>query len=324
MKNVFRNSVATLAVLFASACVTAPAAVTTTAPAAFPVAVTEASIPVATPDAAGPTPAMWKVQDADTTIYLFGTMHLLPPGEQWLTGEVRRAFDSASTLRMELASLDPTPAEAQSMMGRGMAAPGSAPLTSLLTDAEKATLAAAAGKIGLPVQAIDGMRPWLVSLLTAVAMATELGLDPSTGAEKVLTRLANESGKTIEGFETFDQQIGFFANMPDDLSLASLKIGLAQYADASNMMQRMLDAWMSGDAARLDGIMNEGLETTPEVRKVLLEDRNRRWADWIDSRMDQPGTVFVAVGGGHLVGHDSVQVFLQQHGHTSVQVTGKR
>lgn len=315
MKNVFRNSVAALAVLFASACATAPAAVTTTATAAAPSA---AIVPV------NPNPAMWKVQDADTTIYLFGTMHLLPPGEQWLTGEVRRAFDSSSTLRMELASLDPTPAEAQSMMGRGMAAPGTAPLTSQLTDREKAILTAAAGKIGLPVQAVDSMRPWLVSLLTAVAMATELGLDPETGAEKVLKRLALENGKTIEGFETFDEQIGFFANMPDALSLASLKVGLAQYADARNMMQRMLDAWMSGDSASLDGIMNEGLQTTPEIRKVLLEDRNRRWADWIDTRMDQPGTVFVAVGGGHLVGHDSVQVFLQQHGHTSVQVTGKR
>jgi uncharacterized protein YbaP (TraB family) len=65
--------------------------------------------------------------------------------------------------------------------------------------------------------------------------------------------------------------------------------------------------------------MDEGLDD-PALRRVLLENRNRAWAEWIDGRLDTPGTVFMAVGMGHLVGPDSVQFFLKQRGIGSERV----
>jgi uncharacterized protein YbaP (TraB family) len=56
--------------------------------------------------------------------------------------------------------------------------------------------------------------------------------------------------------------------------------------------------------------MNEGMRDTPELAKILLTDRNARWAKWIEARLQKPGTVFLAVGAGHLAGADSVQAFL--------------
>ena len=53
--------------------------------------------------------------------------------------------------------------------------------------------------------------------------------------------------------------------------------------------------------------MNESLEATPELARVLLTNRNANWAQWIKARLDRPGTVFVAVGAGHLAGKGSVQ-----------------
>jgi uncharacterized protein YbaP (TraB family) len=58
--------------------------------------------------------------------------------------------------------------------------------------------------------------------------------------------------------------------------------------------------------------MNEGFSGTPEVAKKLLADRNARWAAWIDTRLEKPGIVFVAVGAGHLAGKDSVQSYLAE------------
>ena len=39
-------------------------------------------------------PALWVVRDADTTIYLFGTFHLLD-GRPWFNDEVKTAFDAS-------------------------------------------------------------------------------------------------------------------------------------------------------------------------------------------------------------------------------------
>lgn len=318
MKSLFRATTAVAALLLATACATAS---TAQAPAGTsPATITAQS----SAQSQAQSPAMWVVRDADTTIYLFGTFHLLPEGESWMTPEIRAAFDSSQTLKMELASLEPTPAEAQSMMAMGAAQPAFGSLLGRMTPAEVEVLTSVATKLGGPVQMFDGMRPWLVNLLMSVAMAAEIGLNPETGAEKVLSRLANEAGKPIEGFETFTQQIGFFAGMSDESSLNVLKVGLRDWANAPAESRAMLAAWQNGDPAGLEATINRATGEIPEFRKVLLEDRNRVWADWIDGRMDQPGTVFVAVGAGHLVGNDSVQVFLRQHGHSSVQVTGRR
>ena len=45
-------------------------------------------------------PALWVVRDADTTIYLFGTFHLLD-GRPWFNDEVRTAFDASDELVIE-------------------------------------------------------------------------------------------------------------------------------------------------------------------------------------------------------------------------------
>jgi uncharacterized protein YbaP (TraB family) len=47
---------------------------------------------------------------------------------------------------------------------------------------------------------------------------------------------------------------------------------------------------------------------------VLIRKRNAAWADWLTKRLDKPGTIFVAVGAGHLAGEDSVQTMLDAKG----------
>jgi uncharacterized protein YbaP (TraB family) len=89
---------------------------------------------------------------------------------------------------------------------------------------------------------------------------------------------------------------------------------IEDWDSSTKMLQEMVAAWSSGDLERLASMMNESLRSQPALGKLLLTDRNEKWANWIAARMAQPGTIFVAVGAGHLGGPDSVQAFLAKKG----------
>jgi uncharacterized protein YbaP (TraB family) len=52
----------------------------------------------------------------------------------------------------------------------------------------------------------------------------------------------------------------------------------------------------------------------------MFTERNANWAGWIAQRLQEPGTVFVAVGAGHLAGRDSVQAKLTELGVKSARI----
>lgn len=315
----FRNF--KLALLGTIAAVTAVASLTTLRPAvAQDTAPATTAVPAAPPaPTTGPAPAMWVVRDADTTIYLFGTVHLLPPGLVWRQDQLRAAFDAADTLVKELPA-DPTPEEMAGLMfpaGLYLEGPG---LPERIGAEKFAQFKAAMAPLGMPDPMLERLRPWLAGLFLSVSIMMETGLDPESGVEKVIDTWNREAGKPRLGLETAEQQIGFFRDMPEEAALATFFTGLDQLGEARAFMDTMVGAWASGDTATLDRVVNEAMAPTPELRAVILGARNARWAKWIDARMDTPGTVLVAVGAGHLVGHDSVQVFLEQEGHVAERV----
>eukprot|EP01038_Epipyxis_sp_PR26KG_P014409 gene14409-19340_t len=242
------------------------------------------------------TPAMWVVKDSDTTIYLFGTFHLMAPGIDWNHGKVKTAFESADTLRLEIANMEAeAPIIANLMASKGQLPPGKT-IYDGLTEAQKSALGTIIAQSGFPPQAIQQMQPWMGSLILAMGLYQKLGLDPN------------------QGFETGAEQIGFFANLTDQQQKAMLVSTIEDWDQATTMLNDMIDAWKTGNADKLGELMTTSLRTQPELAKLILTDRNERWAEWVSARMAKPGTVFVAVGAGHLSGPDSVQAFLKQKG----------
>jgi uncharacterized protein YbaP (TraB family) len=176
--------------------------------------------------------------------------------------------------------------------------------------------------LGVPAGAFDAMEPWFATFMLTGAMSQKMGLSPEHGAEAILKKAARQRGLSIGQVETLESQIQMFDGMPHDQQLSQLKEALGDLNAMDAMLPRMLKVWNSGDAEGLDAVMNEGLGNRPEMRRALLGARNEKWAEWIADRMQRPGTVFMAVGAGHLVGHDSVQTFLQKRGIRSSRVPG--
>ena len=258
-------------------------------------------------------PAMWVARDADTTIYLFGTFHLLDGCIDWFNDEVREAFDRSNELVMEIVLPD-NPAEIQQAMmpliTRYALDQQGRKLSDRLTPEQNRALAAALSAAGAPAGAFDMFEPWFVNMTLASLMAQRLGMTGEQGAEAVLKRAAAGRNMTIGAVETIEGQIQMFDTMSDEAQLAMLRETLDDMDKMQEALPRLTAVWRTGDAEGIDRMMNEGLSGNADLRRTLLGARNERWAEWIDERMDRPGTVFMAVGAGHLSGDDSVQSFL--------------
>jgi len=257
-------------------------------------------------------PALWVVKDADTTIYLFGTVHVLKPGLSWFDEAVKAAFDKSDTVALEMVMPDPATMQGVTMQA-AMAPQGDPALTAKLPEATRPAYAAALTSVGIPASALDRFEPWFAAMTLAMAPLPKLGYDPSSGAEMTITAAAKTANKQLIGLETFEQQIGFFDKLPEDVQVKFLVNTVNEFANVGPVLDKMVAQWSAGDPDALGKTMNEEMRKTPEVAKVLLSDRNARWADWISERMAKPGTVFIAVGAGHLAGNDSVQTYLAKH-----------
>ena len=265
------------------------------------------------------SPALWVVRDADSTLYLFGTVHVLKPDTAWASARVDQAFDSAQDIWFEIANPDDTAAVLPLIQQHGVSM--DRPLSSLLSADEIARLDVAARAIGVTAAQMDPMRPWFAGVTLSMAPLTKAGYDPASGVELTLLARAKAADKSIHAFESLEQQVRMLAEMPEDMQLGFLRSTLQDYDRAAQMLDGMVAAWRVGDTQALDAVMVEEMARDyPDLYARMLTDRNADWADQIQERLKGSGVTFIAVGAGHLVGDASVQTFLAQKGITATRV----
>jgi uncharacterized protein YbaP (TraB family) len=273
-----------------------------------------AQSPVATPAAAHDAdPALWVVKDADTTIYLFGTIHVLKPGLSWFDEAVKSAFDRSGQVMLEM--VEPDAATMQRIvMARGVLPANAPTLTQMIPPAKRAAYTQAVTGLGLSPATLDHYQPWFAAVNLSLLPLVKAGYDPANGPEGVITAAAKAAGKPVAGLETAEQQIGYFAGLSQASQMQFLTQTVDELPKASTELDEMVGDWAKGDPAALAALMNDDLKASPEVADVLLYSRNARWADWVKQRMATPGTVFIAVGAGHLAGARSVIADLEAKG----------
>ena len=262
-------------------------------------------------------PALWKLSDHDTTIYLFGTIHLLPPGIDWLNGPLAFALDHSDTLMTELPDLPP--GDVAAALLRHGTLPAGKTLRQLMSDKQRVQFEAALTKLGLPVALFDSKKPWVAAATLPIIQLQKSGYNLESGAENTLTKRATQLAKARGGLETADFQFGQFDVLTDAQQLEYLGAVLDALPQINGEITAMVGNWSRGDAAALAAQLNADSDS-PELAEALIFSRNRNWAAWIENRMKTPGTVFLAVGAGHLGGKDSVQDVLAKHGFKVVRV----
>lgn len=281
----------------------------------LPLAVVASSAAAAPAAAPAARPALWAVADSDTTIYLFGTIHLLPEKYQWRTPKLDQAVAGSQELVIETVVDEKNPQKMLAAMASLAFSPGLPPLAERVPAQKRAALVAALQKSGLPPQAFDRMETWAAAFMLLGNRFKEMGLKSGAGVEAVLRQAFASQGKSIGELETNVEQLGFFDTLPEKAQRALLEGAIDEPKSMSKDFDRMLAAWVRGDINAIAKTFNEDLSASPELREALIKRRNENWSRWIKRRMASPGSVMVAVGAGHLAGRDSVIDMLQRGGY---------
>jgi uncharacterized protein len=284
-----------------------------------------APVPAAAPRSEAerpPRPAIWLVEDADTKIYLFGTVHVFPASLRWRSPALNRVIAEAQELVMETPDASAEDMNVAQRIQGPMRLGKSVPILERVSPRARPYLQQVLASTGQPIEIFNQMTTWGVAFMLTgyqISQAAGDGEDGPvqlSGAEEVLGALFRKSRRPISGVETVEEQINVFASMPLDAQRRFLEsVVVGEEGDESGEPQQPQEAteesWVSGN---VEGIAAEMRGMGPDMYQALLTRRNRNWTGWLARRMERPGVVLFAVGAGHLAGPDSVQTMLAARG----------
>jgi uncharacterized protein YbaP (TraB family) len=258
-------------------------------------------------------PAMWVIKDADSTIYLIGTMHLLKHDTEWNAEKVKKAVHESTELWLEVADLDNDAALAPLMMKLGL--DPAHPLSTKLTEEQHKQLEKIAGAYGFPLASLEPMQPWLAALMLAVGPIMKAGYDPKAGVERMLSAQAKAEGDKIRGFETAEEQLQIMAGLSEPEQIAFLTSVFDDLENGIDLVDKLAKAWIDGDLATITRLSVDDIKKeAPTVYEKFIVRRNIAWSEKIAAMLKGSGVQLIAVGAAHLVGPDSVQAQLAKRG----------
>jgi uncharacterized protein YbaP (TraB family) len=261
-------------------------------------------------------PAIWQLSDEDTVIYLFGTVHVLSPKTQWQTERLDAVLLATDVTYLEA---DESSAEAladiQQAVGQYGLNPPGVTLSSLLGESLAARFSAVVREFGLSMEQLEPLRPWLASLSLAMVALQKLGLDESSGADKLIETIARTQNDNIRYLESGSSQILAMASLDDSKDYAMFEEGLDQLQNFEQEIHQMIDAWKVGDEKAMQALLVQELKNiSQQGYDILFVNRNKNWVAQISHLMAGKGHYFIAVGAGHLVGNESVVAMLKDKG----------
>ena len=279
----------------------------------------KASTKVAAPAKSSAKHSLWKVEGRKCAVYLLGSVHVLKAEDYPLAEPIESAFTNSQIVAFEtdIAVLE-DPATAMKMLGKARLPEGETLKTQLSPEVYQAFMKHVK-ESGTPEILVEPLKPAMAAMMVEVFEMMKLGLEADKGVDKHFFGLAKESGKQIVPLETVDFQIDLITGFTKEEGEAMMKSTLKDLDNVKSELAGMLTAWKTGDADKLDKMLNEAKVDAPAVYKRLVTDRNHRWVPQIEEFLKGDKNAIVIVGAAHLVGKEGVVQLIKDKGHKVVQ-----
>jgi len=258
-------------------------------------------------------PALWVASGRSATVYLYGTVHVLPKSVVWMDDKVKKALAASTELWTE-ADVGDLSEAVTAIRHYGIASPGQT--EALLPPEYRLRYERQIGQTGVPAVLFAHAQPWFAEVLLTTSAIQRAGANQS-GVEMTLLAYARDHKMLTPTFETVDEQYAMMSDLPQAAQIDSLEDAIDEFDRAGPIFSQLVDAWQAGDEKKLDKLINQTMRAKNEiVWTELILRRNERFAEKISDRLQGEGTAFVAVGAAHMVGSDGIRVLLQNKGFT--------
>ena len=271
--------------------------------------------PAATANA--PVPLLWKVSDADNSLYLLGSFHMLKPDDYPLSRDVDVAFDDAESLLFEI---EPSVLNTPETIAKFQAATGyddGSTLSQVLPADTRAKLEKLLAASGGSLDKVERSEPWAVNLGLLLGVSQAMGFRQEQGLDRHFMSRAAEAGKPVAGLEGIDAQLAALDGVPHAEQVAGLDEFLSDPAKVMAEFRDLHQTWRAGDVATLDSrFRQEMAEESPVSYRLVNVDRNNAWVPLLEARLAAPeGDTLAVVGALHLLGDDGVVEKLRAKGY---------
>ena len=262
-------------------------------------------------------PALWTVHGPKATVYLLGSIHVLPKNMQWRTPAIDAAMNASDVFVFEIPMDDAQQKQrVQAFIAQNGLLPAGMALPSMLNADERQDYSAAVAMAHVPAENLTPMRPWLAALTLQAGLVLQQHLSPEDGLDRQVYAWASKKpGASFRAFETIEQQLKLLMPQDQSLEMQEFDADLKEMLKETTEVRDLIAAWSKGDVKTLNDISNAGFKDNPRAEKVLFEDRNRAWVVQVKQMLAENHTFFVTVGAGHLAGPKGVPALLRHEGY---------
>ena len=263
---------------------------------------------------------LWRVEGpGGSTAYLLGSLHVLTADFYPLSATINKAFAASKTLVEEL-DIDETsdPMVMMAALSKAMLTDGRT-LDQIVAPDVYAEVKKRAEKVGLPMMAVQRMKPWLVALTLMAPTLQAAGFKPELGNDRHFFDRAKDSGMKRQALETMAYQLDRFDTLSPSLQEAMLKTTMEDLDREVEGIKELAEAWSFGNVAAIEKVMLKTLKEAPELYQRLLVERNHNWMPHVEKCLTDKAGCFIVVGAAHLVGPDGLPTLLSRKGYIVIQ-----
>lgn len=267
-------------------------------------------------------PLLWRVQNGDATVYLFGSIHVLKPGSEWMDKRLFQAFDSADAAWFEVPDLDALP---HFKPRPGKVTASGVVLTAGLSGTEKQQLETILNRYDTTTEEQKHVRPAVMAAMIGQLDVQGGAFTVDSGVDMTLFHRARALDHRTGGFEDNKTHYGYLYALGDGSAdgTTALKRALAAHfgtGDPTDSVDAMAKAWREGDERTLTAQLMAQKARDGKFYDILLAKRNALWVPQVETLLKGKGTTFVVAGVDHFVGPDSVVAQLKRRGYVVTRV----
>jgi uncharacterized protein len=281
-----------------------------------------ATTPTGTPEKTDNVKSLlWEIsgKDLKKPSYLYGTIHIIPKQDFFMTDATLKAFETSQKVTFEINMKEMNnPMALMGIMGKAMM-PNGKKLKDLIKEDDYKLVQRKFDTLGLPLKMLERIKPMFLSVMMGTdgeKMSMEdNAANKSTSYEMEFMKMGEKQKKDFDGLETIEFQMGIFDSIPYEVQAEMLVKTIKNGNSGNNELKKMITMYKNQDIEAMSRMIGSGEESDlVGYEKMLVVNRNRNWIPLMAKSMRDKSTFF-AVGAGHLGGTLGVVNLLRKEGY---------